>query len=315
VNVGNTIFVGADGRVRSGWRFVLALVAIIVATLIASAFAAAISRNFVASIAISRPLSALLMFLSFWVLARALDRVKEPSRHLGLSLRTTWIRDLAAGAFCGGLMVSACIGIVGLLGSYHVSPSPPLQVSKFAAGLLVAWTLVGGAIAEEMMFRSYGFFRLSESLSNLFRALPVGVFKDRSLEAGTWAAILVLSALFGAGHLKNPNVTFWGFADTVLIGIFFGVVMVRTGSLWLLWGIHFGWNFTLGVLFGLPVSGINQFSVLTTGFVRGPSWLTGGNYGIEASATAAFVVSIALIAVLRYRKPSTADMVTGIQAE
>jgi hypothetical protein len=212
-------------------------------------------------------------------------------------------------------MVSACVGIIALLGSYHVVSSPSLQVSKFTAGLIVAWILIGGAIAEEMMFRSYAFFRLIESFSNLLSGFPLGPLTHRRLSAGTWGAILILSGLFGAGHLQNPNVTFWGFADTVLIGIFFGALMVRTGSLWLLWGIHFGWNFTLGVLYGLPVSGINQFSVLTTGFVSGPAWLTGENYGIEASATAACVVCIALVAVLRYKRPSTADRVTGIQPE
>ena len=309
------MFTGADGRLRSGWRFLLAVAAIVLATLVASTLAGSISRNVVVLNAISRPLSALLMFFLFWVLARYLDQVQDSSRHLGLALRSGWIKEFAAGAICGLLMVSACIGVIALLGTYYFSPAPSLEVGRFTAAVVVAWILVGGAIAEEMMFRSYAFFRLIESLSNLFRALPLSGLKTGALSFGTWTAIIVLSALFGAGHLQNPNVTFWGFADTVLIGIFFATVMIRTGSLWLLWGIHFGWNFTLGTLFGLPVSGITQFSVLTTGSVSGPVWLTGGDYGIEASATAAFVVCIALFAVLRYKKPSTAGMVTGIQPE
>ena len=118
---------------------------------------------------------------------------------------------------------------------------------------------------------------------------------DRVIRA--WAAILLLAGLFGAVHLANPNATFFGFANTVLIGVFFGLLMVKTGSLWLLWGVHFGWNLTLGALYGLPVSGINQFSVLWTGHAEGPMWLTGGAYGIEASATVSVLILVAIVVV------------------
>src|SRR5207248_365510 len=114
------------------------------------------------------------------------------------------------------------------------------------------------------------------------------------------SAIVVLSILFGAAHLRNPHATLLGAANTALIGIFFSVAYLRTRALWMPFGMHFGWNMTLGMLFGLPVSGITSFGVVVQGVARGPYLLTGGDYGLEASATgtAVILLGISLLLVL-----------------
>src|SRR4029078_9315712 len=121
--------------------------------------------------------------------------------------------------------------------------------SRWTAAGVVAWIFFFGALAEELGFRSYPFQRLIECLGNLAGLTPSSTVNNKSHVIGAWAAILILAGLFGAVHLANPNATFFGFANTVLIGVFFGLLMVKTGSLWLLWGVHFGWNFSLGALF------------------------------------------------------------------
>ena len=68
------------------------------------------------------------------------------------------------------------------------------------------------------------------------------------------------------------------------------VAYLRTRTLWLPFGIHFGWNFALGFVFGLPVSGMSTFSVIVHGSIRGPAWLTGGAYGLENSGAAAILL-------------------------
>ena len=50
----------------------------------------------------------------------------------------------------------------------------------------------------------------------------------------------------------------------MLIGVVLSVAYLRTRALWLPWGIHFAWNATLGLVFGLPVSGIRLFNVVVT---------------------------------------------------
>jgi hypothetical protein len=114
----------------------------------------------------------------------------------------------------------------------------------------------------------------------------------------------VASALFAAAHLGNPNaggVLSWAFFNTIAIGVLLAVAYLRTRTLWFPFGIHFGWNFALGFVFGLPVSGLSDFSVLVHGSIRGRRWLTGGAYGLENSGAAAILLALSLLLVLLAR--------------
>ena len=66
-----------------------------------------------------------------------------------------------------------------------------------------------------------------------------------------------------------------------------------TRSLWLPFGLHWGWNFSLTTLFSLPTSGMGfpdrQLFMLEQ---SGPGWLTGGAFGPEGGALA----TVALVA-------------------
>ena len=128
------------------------------------------------------------------------------------------------------------------------------------------------------MFRGYPFQRLVEGI-------------------GAPGAIVVFSILFGAVHLSNPGASVWGLVNTILIGILLAIAYLRTRALWLPWGIHFGWNLALGLLLGLPVSGLRIFNVLTRTTVTGPHWATGGNYGVEASVTGGIAVLMGIAVV------------------
>lgn len=149
---------------------------------------------------------------------------------------------------------------------------------RIVAVLLV---LVTGALAEELMFRGYPFQRLQEGIGSL-------------------GAIAVFSILFGAVHLVNPGASLWGLINTILIGIVLAIAYIRTRALWLPWGIHFAWNGTLGLLLGLPVSGLRVFNVAVRSTVQGPLWLTGGGYGLEASLSGALVVLLGLVVVWKW---------------
>jgi hypothetical protein len=53
----------------------------------------------------------------------------------------------------------------------------------------------------------------------------------------------------------------------------------------------------MGLLFGLPISGITSFSTVIQTRAIGPLWLTGGDYGPEGALLTIFVL-LAAIAVL-----------------
>jgi hypothetical protein len=101
---------------------------------------------------------------------------------------------------------------------------------------------------------------------------------------------------FALAHFWNPNIVRGvTFANTALAGVWLAVAYLRTRNLWFPLGVHWGWNWALGSIFGLPVSGLTLLSnPLMYGKDFGPRWLTGGNYGIEGgvAGTLAIVASI-----------------------
>ena len=65
---------------------------------------------------------------------------------------------------------------------------------------------------------------------------------------------------------------------------------LRTGRLWLSIGLHIGWNFFEGAVFGFSVSGLEIPSLIHQR-VSGPLLITGGAFGPEAG----FIILPAII--------------------
>lgn len=202
---------------------------------------------------------------------------------LGLPRARGWFKQFILGCVVGGgltVLAIAPIWVWGHLRSIHLMSVRLLP--NLGAVLLM---LLLGALAEEFVFRGYPFQHLEQVI-------------------GPVRAVLAFSVLYGALHLLNPHASPWGAANSALLGILFSMAYLRTRALWLPWGIHFGWNATLGLVFGLPVSGFRVFTLWIYTDAYGPKWMTGGDYGVEASATAAlvFVIGILLLWKLPLRQ-------------
>lgn len=283
------IFINQVGRLRSGWRvagFILAFIAVslVLITVLRVGFVvilAAVPRlphsGFIADMIyrIGLLLSAL---VAGYLCVRFLEGL--PWRSLGLTLHFGWFRDLFLGYVIGFATLAIAVGIAmagkGLTFSLHQA-----SITLIARSMLGSCVMFFvAALAEEAMFRGY-------PLQTLTRARLA------------WLGVLLTSVPFGLVHLNNPNVVPGvTFANTALAGIWFGVGYLRTRSLWLPWGLHWSWNWALGSFFGLPVSGLNLIShPLLSGSDNGPSWLTGGSYGIEGgiAATVALILSTLFI--------------------
>ena len=59
-----------------------------------------------------------------------------------------------------------------------------------------------------------------------------------------------------------------------------------TRRLWLSIGFHMAWNYTQSAIFSGIVSGNEAQQGLIRSTVKGPDWLTGGNFGVESSVLA-----------------------------
>jgi membrane protease YdiL (CAAX protease family) len=294
-----------DGRLRLGWRIGLAFIVALWLNQAAMGVASALTANERYLDLIYRPLAAVLLIVGFSILLLFADRVGRPIAAMGLGLERGWARQFALGCALGAGMICVAVLCLALFGHLHFRVTFNGRVARLIAMELAV--LLGGALTEELMFRGYPFQRLIES----FRAVAEAVsdVPARTAETiGGLAAAVLLSVLFGAAHLWNPHSSKLAFVNTVAVGVLLSFAYLRTRALWLPWGIHFAWNTALGLGFGLPVSGLTDFSVAVHGRAVGPGWLTGGAYGIEASATGTAVIAMGFLPLFRLTRtrPATA---------
>jgi membrane protease YdiL (CAAX protease family) len=231
----------------------------------------------------ARPLltSAFLLFLlalGFSILQAIAKRRSSLREVLGLPKRPTATREWVLGVALGwGLVVLAVLPMAAA-GTLHIEFWT--QPRAFALFVLNLITLAVAALTEEVAFRGYSFRRLIEAI-------------------GPVAATIVMSLLFGLGHLLNPGATWASTLVTILAGVLLSVAWLRTHGLWLGWGLHFAWNASMGILFGLPVSGITDFASIVQTRAFGRPWLTGGDYGPEGAGFTVIVLLIGIVVLVR----------------
>lgn len=274
-----SLWYAPDGRVRVGWRFLMGAIVAVVATEIALEVAWVIgARHDRVVEGIFRPLCMVLLLAGFSFLLITADYIEaEPRAAMGLAFDEFWLRDALLGMLIGGGMIAAAVASM-IAASVALRFDLKLTGRTTELAALELFILATGAMGEELMFRGYPFHRLIEGIG----ALP---------------ALVIMSLLFGAAHLPNPHSSPWAFINTIAVGVLLAVAYLKTRALWLPWGIHFGWNTALGLIFGLPVSGLDDFSVVVRTSARGPHWLTGGAYGLEASALGTLVILAGLVLV------------------
>lgn len=259
-----------DGRLRAGWRIVIWLIAVIIT-------AALVNRFLLSSALIARAGALSLSLFALSLLAwHWLDHRGPAATPLALT-RTNTLR--ASWGFVLGLAVVA--GIVALLAAagsvvFEKRVCDAGQAGSYLGRTLVLFLLA--ATAEELLFRGYGLFTLRDGI-------------------GGMASVLVTAVLFCLVHSANPHYNAGAAANLALVGIVLGVWILRVGSVWGAIGLHTGWNWSLGAGAALPVSGLRFSAPCYVGRLEGPSWMTGGSFGLEASllTTVAWLMIGALI--------------------
>lgn len=179
------------------------------------------------------------------------------------------------GITVGVVAIGLSFGLVALFGGYRITG---IQISD---GILFGLASgVGAGFVEEVLFRGL-----------LLRILDAWF--------GSWAALVISSALFGLAHIGNPGATWWGaLAIAVEAGLLLGGAYLLTRRLWLPIGIHVTWNFLSGGIFSSQISGGGETRGLFTSEFTGPDWLTGGTLGIEGSVITVIICSTAGLAML-----------------
>jgi membrane protease YdiL (CAAX protease family) len=183
-------------------------------------------------------------------------------------------RELVMGAVLGAGLFGAVMASLAVLGSLVIAGTNQWNV------MLVPFiAAVSSGVFEEILFRGL-----------LYRILEDGL--------GSWLALVSSGLIFGGLHLLNPNSTWMGAVAVFLTaGILLGACFALTRRLWLPMGLHFAWNFTQSGIFGLAVSGSNALPGILKSSLLGSAWLTGGEFGPEASVITV-ILGLALGAVI-----------------
>ena len=195
-------------------------------------------------------------------------------RHLGEQPRDDYrdpkaLSNLGLGLGAGFLIFSVAVAVAAILGVYRITGGG--DASDLFAALI--GPAIFAAVSEELIFRGI-LFRWIEAFG------------------GSWAALFLTSAFFGAAHLANPNaspIAAVGIAFEA--GVMLGAAYMLTRSLWLPMGIHAAWNFTQGEIYDIPVSGTPVHGLLVAR-LSGPPLLTGNGFGLEASLIAIVIATL-----------------------
>lgn len=286
------LFISSDEpRLRAGWRllgqFILLVLSIAILGLLSNALLSLLNDISVGGLLLLTILiSCLGITTSVFIARRYLDRRTFIS--LGVSINNQAIYDLIIGFALSGLMIgliyllewaAGWIQIAGL--AWRVEEWGSLIASILI--MLVVFGLVSWQ--EELISRGYWLQNLNEGLN-----LSLGV--------------LLSSAIFALAHAANPNLSWQALLGLFLSGLLFAFGYLRTHQLWLPIGIHLGWNFFEGTVFGFPVSGQYFYQIIRQ-TVSGPDIITGGAFGPEGGLILLPALFFGAVGVFLYTRNRT----------
>jgi membrane protease YdiL (CAAX protease family) len=217
-------------------------------------------------LAMLRNLVAALIFLGVYAL---LIRVIERRRASEIAPRAATV-PLPLGLVVGvGLM--GAVNLVFWAGGIAAF-APGTGLAGLAPGLIGMFAV---AVVEELLLRAV-------------------VFRIVEQACGTTIALVLSAAIFGLLHAVNPGATLFSSAAIAIeAGLLLALAYAVTRNLWLAIGIHAGWNFAEGSLFGAQVSGGAPMPSLIHVTLHGPELVTGGTFGPEASIVSVGVCLVA----------------------
>lgn len=176
------------------------------------------------------------------------------------------------------------------------------SLPEWGSGILISFGLVGFMVllmallgyyqvesmdSPEILIEAFVFFGMGAFVQVLAFRLVLYRLTEELL--GSWLAFILIAVNFGVVHLANPDAGVWSPVSLVLGDILLFAAFIFTRRIWLVWGIHWGWNFFQDGVFGMPNSGVMELPSWIQPIIQGPDWITGGAFGIETSYIAVFL--------------------------
>lgn len=208
-----------------------------------------------------------IIYLLSFLYVKCID--KRSIKSMGF-IKKGAIKNYIAGLISGSVLFLAVYLLNLTMGSFTFKGlSGNASLSIIFAFLFFAFQ----AMAEEVLYRGLLQISASRKTNNVL-------------------GILLSAAFFSIAHINNPGTDFIALVNIFLYGIFLSVLFLKSDSIFLVSGAHTAWNFTMGNIFGVNVSGLDMESTLfRSEIVPGKELLSGGNFGIEGGLIFTAVIS------------------------
>ena len=220
-------------------------------------------------------------FISLLVFFRVKVIEKRSLSYIGFN-KNNYIKKYSFGFLIGLIMMSVIVLILLSFGYISIEKDPiqPIGVASLSSILVILFGWIIQGATEEILTRGW-------LLDVLITKYNIGF------------GLFISSILFGVLHLANTNVNYIAVINIILVGVFYGLYVIKTNDLWAVCGMHTAWNFAQGNLFGFEVSGLNVSvgSLIDLNLV-GNDVITGGIFGPEAGIVATFVVLVSILILL-----------------
>jgi membrane protease YdiL (CAAX protease family) len=266
----------AEGRLRNGVWILLFVLVFLASRALYRGLAEGL-RALGASELLMPALAAGCALLVTWVCVRLR---RQPLASVGLGLNRAWAWQFGLGSLLGGASAALAVGLLWFTDAARLELDPSRGLEALVIGL---YLFAAVAVLEELLFRGFAFQRLVGGI-------------------GFWPAQVSMGLLFAIGHWGNPGMSgtiqIVATVEIALGAVLLGLAWQRSQSLALPIGLHLGWNWVQGQIFGFAVSGTGQAGWLQPQLnPDAPLWLSGGGFGLEASLWAV-ATDLAMIALL-----------------
>ncbi|MBP2623186.1 CPBP family intramembrane glutamic endopeptidase [Streptococcus oricebi] len=219
---------------------------------------------------------------TFLAIAYTLWIKKRSIRALGFK-KENCLGQYGLGLILGLGMACCVIGTASLFSGFSFASQDSvdwLWILVAALGFFIQ------GLTEEVLTRGYLFNELASHLSRV------------------WATLISALAFMGL-HAANPGMTLMPVINLFVFGLVFALLFWLTDNIWLVGAAHSIWNFTLGPLLGIEVSGqVFPKTIFISQARADLPLINGGSFGVEASIFTTFFGLLAclyMVCLLRKR--------------
>ena len=200
----------------------------------------------------------------------------RPIYSLGFT-KNNFLTKYISGFGTGILLSTIVVGTMALFGSIEISTeNSPLDFRGFSFVLIFLFGFMIQGASEEILTRGW----MLQVIGSRYKP---------------WIGVIISTLFFALVHMGNSGVNFFAIFNLLIVAILLVLYVMRDGSLWSACGWHSAWNWSLGNVYGLSVSGSSEMVSIINLDTIGTGIISGDDFGPEGSIVTTFVLLIMII--------------------